>query len=546
MNQKSAERYIIILITLLLLSNIIPLLAIEKSLSARGEISGKTYPDLFPNDSTGTRLLAIKLLRSKKYDEIEQAIQHYISSKSRNSNGDWNLLQFFGGLTNVGPKSSIEGFTHSKSRLDEWIKSESNSSNAKVAKALMLNSYAWKARGGGFSSSVGDEAWELFGTRLEEAYKLLVDSKVSSNPMWFNVVQKLATGLSMPKPNYYALIREAAKLHPEFDSIYINATWYLLPRWHGDFGEWQLYRDEVVANTSNDLRKDELYFLISRYALRFEGINRFEDQDVEWQKFKRGAEIRDAYFPSKANQSYMCLLSCILKDQESARRYFSREPAGQGFTNKAWERLTLKSLSQWRTWVLDDKPLVETMFELESFAKKGDAEAQYEFATALFFHKQSENKEGAMEILRKAAAQGHTLAKLRLETYEKQTKKPAPIITDWDITSGNMNLVKTKLEAGADPNVKVYAHVSALHWACEKGQLEIALMLLSRGAMPNLLNGARLTPLDLVSGPNKSGVDPLDRMSKGTQEILIEILEKNGAKTSEELKKPRLKSKNKE
>ena len=109
-----------------------------------------------------------------------------------------------------------------------------------------------------------------------------------------------------------------------------------------------------------------------------------------------------------------------------------------------------------------------------------------------------------------------------------------------------MNLVKTKLEAGADPNVKVYAHVSALHWACEKGQLEIALMLLSRGAMPNLLNGARLTPLDLVSGPNKSGVDPLDRMSKGTQEILIEILEKNGAKTSEELKKPSLKSKNEE
>lgn len=544
MNQKSTERHIIIFISLLLLNNIIPLTAIEKSFSDRGKFSKGTTGELFPNDSTGTRLLAIKLLRSKKYDKIEQAIQHYISSKSRNTNGDWNLLQFFGGLTNVGTKTSIEGFTKSKSRLNEWIKSESNSSNAKISKALMLNSYAWKARGGGFSNSVADEAWELFGTRLEEAYKLLVDSKVSSNPMWFNVVQKLATGLSMPKPKYYALIREAAKLHPEFDPIYINATWHLLPRWHGDYGEWQLYRDEVVANTSNDLRKDELYFLISRYALRFEGINRFEEQDVEWQRFQRGAEIRDVYFPSKANQSYMCLLSCILKDQESARRYFLREPAGQGFTNKAWERLTLKSLSQWRAWTLGEKPLNETKFELESLAKKGDAEAQYEFATALFYNEQSENKERAMEIFSKAAAQGHTLAKLRLETLEKQTKKPAPIITDWDITSGNMNLVKTKLEAGADPNVKVYAHVSGLHWACEKGQLEIALMLLSKGAMPNSLNGARLTPLDLVRGPNRSGVEPLDRMSEYTQRTLIGILEKNGAKTSEELAKAKLKSKN--
>tara|TARA_B100001093_G_scaffold419394_1_gene410950 strand:+ start:667 stop:2208 length:1542 start_codon:yes stop_codon:yes gene_type:complete len=122
----------------------------------------------------------------------------------------------------------------------------------------------------------------------------------------------------------------------------------------------------------------------------------------------------------------------------------------------------------------------------------------------------------------------------------------APFITDWDITSGNVNLVKTKLEAGADPNVKVYSHVSALHWACEKGQLEIASMLLSRGALCNTLNGARLSPLDLVIGPNKSGIAPLERMNNGTQSTLIKILEKNGAKTSKEMMKTRLSSKKEE
>ena len=98
-----------------------------------------------------------------------------------------------------------------------------------------------------------------------------------------------------------------------------------------------------------------------------------------------------------------------------------------------------------------------------------------------------------------------------------------------------MNAVKKKLQAGADPNAMVYAHISALHWACEKGQFEIAQMLLSHGAESNKLNGARLTPLDLVLQPNKKGLTPMQRMSKKTQTQLIKILKEKGGKTSKEL-----------
>ena len=71
-------------------------------------------------------------------------------------------------------------------------------------------------------------------------------------------------------------------------------------------------------------------------------------------------------------------------------------------------------------------------------------------------------------------------------------------------------------------------------------------MLLSREAMPNPLNGARLTPLDLVNGPNRNGIVPLERMSEVTQKNLIVLLEKNGAKSSKEIVKQNSNAKKKE
>ena len=71
----------------------------------------------YPDDSSSCRALASRLLRLKKFDEIEVAVKYYISSKSRDPNGTWNLIHFFRGLTNVGPKSPIENFKQSESRL---------------------------------------------------------------------------------------------------------------------------------------------------------------------------------------------------------------------------------------------------------------------------------------------------------------------------------------------------------------------------------------------------------------------------------------------
>ena len=126
----------------------------------------------------------------------------------------------------------------------------------------MLDAYAWKARGGGLANSVTDDGWKLFKERLQKASDLVSRSKGQGNPMFFYASQKVATGLSMPNKDYYELIAEGARLHPEFDRIHTTAVWHLAPRWNGSPGEWQRYRDRVVSKTPAS-RKAQLYYLIS-------------------------------------------------------------------------------------------------------------------------------------------------------------------------------------------------------------------------------------------------------------------------------------------
>ena len=53
-------------------------------------------------------------------------------------------------------------------------------------------------------------------------------------------------------------------------------------------------------------------------------------------------------------------------------------------------------------------------------------------------------------------------------------------------------------EGGATVNLQDYEGITALHWACSTGSLDVVQQLLSAGADPNLMevDGGRLTPLD--------------------------------------------------
>jgi ankyrin repeat protein len=65
--------------------------------------------------------------------------------------------------------------------------------------------------------------------------------------------------------------------------------------------------------------------------------------------------------------------------------------------------------------------------------------------------------------------------------------------------SGDRRLVEEALASGADPNASGPGRETPLHWAAEKGWLDITKLLIQKGANPNARNQHRHTPLHLAS-----------------------------------------------
>ena len=274
MSGKINYRRILFCFTFFFTSYTLNLFAIDKIKSNTGDSSAESLTQFLSVEASDAKSLASKLLRLKKYNEIDQVIRHFISTKSRNSKGESDLLNFFG----VYPmwdqrvplkllnKVSPDWMSGSKTELTELCQ---NCQGTDVKFICM------ESKGGGFASNVSNEAWKHFIERSRQSQDLVLDANDSSNPIWFYAFQQLATGLNMPKDQYYTLVSLGTTLHPEFDEIHKNAVWYLLPRWHGVTGDWQAYRDEIVSNTRDNLRKKSCIFLFHP-AIRFEPPNQFQ------------------------------------------------------------------------------------------------------------------------------------------------------------------------------------------------------------------------------------------------------------------------------
>ena len=70
----------------------------------------------------------------------------------------------------------------------------------------------------------------------------------------------------------------------------------------------------------------------------------------------------------------------------------------------------------------------------------------------------------------------------------------------WAAVKGHKDVVLLLLDRGADPNIAGRDGWTPLHWAGIKGHKELALLLLRKGADPNMATNQGQTPLALVQG----------------------------------------------
>ncbi len=81
-------------------------------------------------------------------------------------------------------------------------------------------------------------------------------------PQWYMVMQIIAKGQRWARPRYERHFQTAIAFEPTCHYFYSEKAQYLLPRWHGEVGEWERFAEETSQQLGGELGSI-IYFVIA-------------------------------------------------------------------------------------------------------------------------------------------------------------------------------------------------------------------------------------------------------------------------------------------
>lgn len=262
------------------------------------------------------------LVLEKNFDELEKIAQVARADVSGKlpAKKPANLQFFYRELNSLRKANSEENWKNRLAIFQEWVKSKPDSVTAKLALADVVQSYAWRARGGGYADSVSNDGWKGFEQRLEQAQKIL-DQVESRPPDWYTMEQTNALGQSFDRKRYDALVDECRQKYPYYDEVIADKFHWLLPRWHGQSGEAEKYLEAEAAKRSKQ-EGDMLYAKTIGEEDRNIGSIMYEMQ-LKWPRIKDGfIELRKAYPNDLVLRGQMSILALQSNDKATAATAF--------------------------------------------------------------------------------------------------------------------------------------------------------------------------------------------------------------------------------
>jgi hypothetical protein len=285
------------------------------------------------------------LYNASKFDELEALANQLRADRARFGNGSWKIYQFYEALRCRSDEP--EGMWQLHSRIHEnWDIAKPRSITACVAHADFFAEYAWHARGTGYSNTVTKEQWRLFDERLAKAEQLLDRSAEFEPkcPVWWLVRMTVARGRAWDWDDHERLFQEAKAFEPQFWGYDVAKATYLLPRWHGQPGEWE-YALSLEVNRPNGLGAEAYARVVN--ALHGYYKNVFRESNASWPLTRDGFEsMRQRYPTSLEILSDYCWLACLAEDRALARKLFD-ELGGRMLAN-IWGNQN--NFRHWRSW----------------------------------------------------------------------------------------------------------------------------------------------------------------------------------------------------
>jgi hypothetical protein len=238
------------------------------------------------------------LLAVKDYDSLDKLADQFRRSKAAYVDGYWKLWAFYEGFR-PSKKAPDEQWTARLGAIRDWMKQKPNSVTAPVALAENLTGYAWKARGGGYADTVTESGGKLFEERLAESRRVLDGAYKLKTvcPHSFAVAQRIALGEGWPREDYEKLFTAAIECEPTYGSYYFRKVLHLMPRWHGQPGDWEKFAEQ----SANHMGGDDGEVLYARIAWFVHDLGFYKDIFRETQlngnRVKRGYELMLKRYP---------------------------------------------------------------------------------------------------------------------------------------------------------------------------------------------------------------------------------------------------------
>jgi hypothetical protein len=255
---------------------------------------------------------AAGLLARYDFHGLDAMAERLRRDRTTYAQGDWPITFFFDSICDL-PKGTPEGpWQIQLEALRSWFQNDPDSITPRVALARALLNYAFVARGNGWASTVTSEGWRLFDERVTEARRILIVAEYldASCPVYFAMRLKLALVDGTPRDQYEELFNKSVQAYPTYSNFYRHKAYYLLPRWHGEEGEWENFAATAADNLGGE-KGDALYAQIvwSMHDYRFFG-NILRETKVDWPRLQRGLGALCRQYPrSIAAPSEYCAIS---------------------------------------------------------------------------------------------------------------------------------------------------------------------------------------------------------------------------------------------
>src|SRR5207244_9913049 len=170
-------------------------------------------------------------------------------------------------------------------------------------------------------------------------------------PNWYLVMLLIARAESWEPDRYNKLFEEAVALEPLYHYYYQSKATYLLPRWHGEEGDWERFAEEVYEK-AGDKEGSMLYSNIAYEMSYYYDYRKtfFDETKLSWPKVKQGYINQEALRGTDSmSLNEFCFLACLANDRPTAQALFAR--IGDNYDPYVWNKG--KTFYYYKAWASD-------------------------------------------------------------------------------------------------------------------------------------------------------------------------------------------------